>query len=316
MHTRRNSPSRAGFTLVELMITIGIIAILAGILVVALGAAGGKAREASTASLIKKINAQVQERLENFDRLRSQPQWASDASAFAAGNNMTVNQAKIMLLKYRMKIVLPQTMAELQAVDPAEYTKFTNGFTDRSKHDINTESSELLYYALTSGRVFGIPTTDVAEFRTTEAKDTDGDGLLEFVDAWERPLRFYRWPTRLIKPDGTSIDRTQGATVLISGLPGVPASGIDPLSLDQDDPTLRLLSPPVSIMNETNYHTSQTWHNFLIVSAGPDGGRMGGNNDSFGLYAPTDTANYGHLARPTATGYDALTDNITNRNRP
>ena len=25
-------------------------------------------------------------------------------------------------------------------------------------------------------------------------KDTDGDGLPEFVDAWGEPLRFYRWP--------------------------------------------------------------------------------------------------------------------------
>lgn len=64
-----------------------------------------------------------------------------------------------------------------------------------------TESSELLYYALTSMELFGIPPV-ATEFRDTEVRDTDADGLLEFIDGWGRPLRFYRSPTRLIKPYG------------------------------------------------------------------------------------------------------------------
>jgi hypothetical protein len=32
------------------------------------------------------------------------------------------------------------------------------------------------------------------DFRDNEVQDTDGDGLLEFVDAWGEPLQFYRWP--------------------------------------------------------------------------------------------------------------------------
>lgn len=64
-----------------------------------------------------------------------------------------------------------------------------------------TESSELLYYALTSMELFGIAPVPT-EFRDTEVRDTDGDGMLEFIDGWGRPLRFYRSPTRLIKPYG------------------------------------------------------------------------------------------------------------------
>ena len=32
------------------------------------------------------------------------------------------------------------------------------------------------------------------EFSDREVRDTDGDGLPEFVDAWGEPLQFYRWP--------------------------------------------------------------------------------------------------------------------------
>lgn len=76
----------------------------------------------------------------------------------------------------------------------------------------NTESSELLYYALTQMQSFGVPPVGESEFGVNEVRDTDGDGLMEFVDGWGRPLRFYRWPTRLIKPNGP-----YGA----DGLPGI-----------------------------------------------------------------------------------------------
>ena len=32
------------------------------------------------------------------------------------------------------------------------------------------------------------------DFTDKEVKDTDGDGLPEFVDAWGQPLQFFRWP--------------------------------------------------------------------------------------------------------------------------
>ncbi len=75
-----------------------------------------------------------------------------------------------------------------------------------------TESSELLHYALTTMEIFGIPSVPT-EFRDTEVRDTDNDGLPEFIDGWGRPLRFYRSPTRLIKPYGIlGPDGVAGAT--------------------------------------------------------------------------------------------------------
>lgn len=64
----------------------------------------------------------------------------------------------------------------------------------------STESAELLYFMVFKSGTFGSSTAGEDRFRGTEIADTDGDGMLEFVDAWGNPLRFYRWPTRLIDP--------------------------------------------------------------------------------------------------------------------
>lgn len=107
----------------------------------------------------------------------------------------------------------PQRFEELADVFTPPSTNAPNGIPDILDRDVQitfnpvlhrrrTESSELLYYALTKMSVFGVPPVGESEFGTSEVADTDGDGLLEFVDAWGRPLRFYRWPTRLLKPNG------------------------------------------------------------------------------------------------------------------
>ena len=78
-------------------------------------------------------------------------------------------------------------------------------------HRLETESAELLYLALTRFEQYGIPPASVDDFTTAEVADTDGDGLPEFIDGWGQPLRFYRWPTRLIKPFGLyGIDKFPG----------------------------------------------------------------------------------------------------------
>jgi hypothetical protein len=43
---------------------------------------------------------------------------------------------------------------------------------------------------------------DADSFSGNELADTDADNYMELVDAWGNPLRFYRWPTRLLHPFG------------------------------------------------------------------------------------------------------------------
>ena len=66
-------------------------------------------------------------------------------------------------------------------------------------------SRERLHLIVTRG-----PVADpdiIAHFRSDEVRDTDNNGLLEFVDGWNRPIQFRRWPIGFQSPmqpiDGT-----------------------------------------------------------------------------------------------------------------
>jgi len=110
---------------------------------------------------------------------------------------------------------------------------------------VTVNSSELLYMIITRG-----PVADpgvISHFRTDEMRDLDGDGLPEFVDAWNHPIHFLRWPVCFASP----VQPIDGSRI-----------GIDPL-------------------------VSTTGHRLvpLIYSAGSDGsydvyGFSGGDNES------------------------------------
>src|SRR5262249_30854885 len=83
------------------------------------------------------------------------------------------------------------------------------------------------------------------DFGPTEVKDTDGDGLMEFVDAWGEPLLFFRWPimhrsdTQNGFPDFAKITQDIAAGVPIGPYTSVfEAREVNPL-----DPTQPLLAP-------------------------------------------------------------------------
>jgi len=61
-------------------------------------------------------------------------------------------------------------------------------------HQHNTARSETLYAILVEGvgPLGSVFSRD--DFSDREVKDTDGDGLPEFVDAWGQPIQFFRWP--------------------------------------------------------------------------------------------------------------------------
>jgi len=62
------------------------------------------------------------------------------------------------------------------------------------RHQHKTARAEMLYAILVEGAGPYGSSFDKDDFTSKEVQDTDGDGLLEFVDAWGEPLQFYRWP--------------------------------------------------------------------------------------------------------------------------
>ena len=417
---------RGGFTLIELMIVIAIIATLMGLSFAVFFGLTDQAEEEATNTTIQKVNRLLEQRIEAFDRAfrgaRRQSSIAATRGLLASKNIFGVREEVIEILakKATFRFEFPQRYADAVIGSPdADGNTFpdvdndNNGLLDAiertiagpaarqqliaegnasptlaeistrmnqnwANHVPATESSELLYFFLISSGSFGASSVDADRFTADEVKDTDQDGLPEFVDAWGQPLRFYRWPTRLIDTnppqwfvDGTGAepvltdpsdptdvltvvdtdddgipDATVGvreataneravAGMLMKGLspgPSVLPSGALPRDLlltDPDDPVGRLYSelerfnglnstPNFALeFNEVNYHTPETFHSPLIVSAGPD--------EDLGLFEPNDTVNLGNLARyqisasPTAAEIadliDRISDNITNRNR-
>ena len=201
---------------------------------------------------------------------------------------------------------------------------------DPTKHNPVTESAVLLHILSTTDTL-GTRASEQADFSGSEIADTDGDGLLEVIDGWGKPLRFYRWPTRLFYPDpgvalpsimseppGTPTDFVwEHGALLIDDLPKVTSPNKSELLQDRDDPN-DWLTIGWSTTNRTRfqqiYHTQRTFWELLIVSAGAD-------NDT-GLYEPyerTSAGLYGYLAQPKTTAVNlatsAVTDNVSNLKR-
>lgn len=227
-------------------------------------------------------------------------------------------------------VLAPKVRADLGLADtvplddPAIVSQATTLFSNHAGSPA-TESSELLYFTLLKSGNFGASSVDSDRFTDQEIQDQDGDGLPEFVDAWGQPLRFYRWPTRLIDIDAPApfephlpilsdptdtrvilpIERAL-ANIVMKGLPPAPfalPNGVvprDALLTDPDDPVGRLYAELEKFdgtngfgnlsleYNETNYHTPDTFHAPLIISSGSD--------QRLGLFEPNDTANLGNVA--------------------
>ena len=347
MTRSRISHRRSGFTLLEILIVVAIVALLASFLTVAIGRSITQAKEAATRTTLLKLDGLLQQRLEAFRVLMDSPQKQNEMKSRVTKKKSDLqngspsitglNEKMLQLMVYKdyYKAGFPQTLNDNPNLGNVTGTPFYGNTTSTAK-EIAAESSEFLFWLVTQADTFGVPAVDDSEFSSAEVADTDGDGRMEFVDAWGQPLRFYRWPTRLIRytgpvSPGGSLALTPAhrklAGILMRGLPAAPtnAGDSDPLIEDPDDrlgiflATLsRDQSSPVitPAQFEALYHTPSTYHIPLIVSAGPD-------RDT-GLEEPWDNplsqTDVGRLAMPTATALtdassSAMNDNLTNRQK-
>ncbi|MFM8224168.1 MAG: hypothetical protein ACKOJF_35150, partial [Planctomycetaceae bacterium] len=200
-----------------------------------------------------------------------------------------------------------------------------------STSDVEAEisSSEILHDLVVNSTSLGDVGVGLDSFLNSEVADTDGDGRKEFVDGWQQPIVFYRWPVLLFWPGfapqgnpANTLAQFTNATPtvemaqrLISTLP-VNTSLANHLARDPQDP-LNLLGgipefaegglmpsgnnlvrlqypgtfPQANNRRVAGFHFPGTFHCPLLVSAGPNG--------VLGLLPPV----YGTSVTPTQYGY-------------
>ncbi|SIN70544.1 prepilin-type N-terminal cleavage/methylation domain-containing protein [Singulisphaera sp. GP187] len=114
-----------------------------------------------------------------------------------------------------------------------------------AKHTHKTARSEMLYAILVEGGgVYG-SSFDKDDFTSKEVQDTDGDGLMEFVDAWGEPLQFYRWPILYRSDSQKGYPDTAKLTLdAAAGLkPGPYSSAYESREQNPIDPNQTLVAP-------------------------------------------------------------------------
>lgn len=341
----RKSPqsvlTRSGFTLVEILIVIGIIGLLVATLVVAIGPSLESARINAVRTTIAKIDAAIQARVE---AINSSEAVERAAKRLASAASISQAQAEFIIKKNAIRQALPQRVEDFRGFDRAtggsDNTTLPGSFTAS-----DSDFCEPLFISLTEvssiellpgGPSLSLPLLDIDTINPSHVGDTDNDDNQEFIDEWNQPLRFYLWPTSLIRPGGGDISQAEfnAASILISGME--PFSGntlaqsttTHSLNNDSSNPTGLLnnafsstrtisgglLTVTIEPFNQANYHAAGTFHTPLLVSSGPD--------QELGLEEPDDGTAANRLALPTDSDsgtagvqpdLDVLSDNITNR---
>ena len=209
--------ARQGLTLVELLITISILAILASLIIGATAAATNAARAARTKSLINKIHALVMERYSSYKTRRvdvsivraSMPNASSAVQTRLQGEVMA--DARLAALRELMRLEMPDRWSDVignsvgGSYQPPRILSYLPPLTiayrrhyERMQSSnptpetiLDNQGAECLYLTVMLATGEGEART---HFGDQDIGDVDGDGAPEFLDGWGNPIHFIRWP--------------------------------------------------------------------------------------------------------------------------
>lgn len=214
------SPARRAFTLVELLASIGIIGILAGITLVAVQAAQQAARESATRATINKINHFIMARYESYKERRlpltsTQMDQIAMARGWPLNDPTTRARVRLNALRDLMRMEMPDRWTDFilhpgnpTAVRPPlvlpqapriaeryreQYARAVIAAGPSRLAEVQQHAPAKCLYMI----VMSDPDARGA-FRENEVADVDNTGLRVFVDGWGRPIMFLRWPVGFV----------------------------------------------------------------------------------------------------------------------
>lgn len=191
-----------GFTLVELMVVMVILTILASLAVTGILSARASGRIAKTASTIRKLSEIILPYYEQYETRRPTLPSTNLTSRSAISSLRGIGLRRLIATELPERtgdVMNDSALSYSSKVPPGfqfdEVSPVVRRYQDILKKAANLsaiQSEDLLHMIVTRG-----PVADpdvIAHFRPDEIADANGNGMLEFVDGWGRPIKFKRWP--------------------------------------------------------------------------------------------------------------------------
>jgi prepilin-type N-terminal cleavage/methylation domain-containing protein len=227
--------ARRGFTLVELMVVLVIIAILSGLSLGGLARAASRTKADLSEFIIRKISDAITEHYETYEDLR------------LSGKSLTD-------VRQRMREELPDSWFDVFGSSGSNLTiapttpagrAYARHYGSGPAPTAQYAGAECLYMIISQSGLF----TDVlAGIRAEQIGDIDNDGRREFLDGWKQPISFIRWaPGFSSDPPSAPAPRRALSLIQIAD----PSNYHDPVDIDNADPAAFAMIP-------------------LVYSSGPD----------------------------------------------
>jgi prepilin-type N-terminal cleavage/methylation domain-containing protein len=187
-----------GFTLVELMMVIAIVAILAAISMAALAGAAEEGKRQRVRTQIYKIDQLINDKWNSY-RFRQLPirmPVGVNANLAAQVRLNAMRELQRMEMPDRLNDILdgptPAIPTNPVAITrPALSNAYARRVTPAAASTLSYDSAEMLYLIIAEMRDGERSALDF--FLTSEIGDVDQDGMYEILDPWGTPIMWLRW---------------------------------------------------------------------------------------------------------------------------
>jgi len=215
---RGGTVRRTAFTLVELLVTMTILALLATMVLAGLSSAREAARAAKTRSTIAKLNRVIMEKYDSY-RTRRVPldvetyvkNNSSKYDTSATGLPQSIARARLNALRDLMRREMPDRWSEVTSTSNAIistsprlaahqyfYDAYNRAVSATNASTVARNADSKLLYLI----VMMNPEA-AAMFGADEIGEPDRDSLKVFLDGWGRPIKYLRWPAGFLPYDAT-----------------------------------------------------------------------------------------------------------------
>ncbi|MFO0969312.1 MAG: type II secretion system protein [Gemmataceae bacterium] len=201
---RLRAGKRNGFTLIELLVVIAIIAVLSAMGASAYFATVNRARNNNTKTALLALDNALKSHWNAVIEEAKKEDIPAGVRAWAAPDP-TGDLAKVIWIKLRLMEAFPQSFAEINSpwvyssgLIPAGRQKYNATYKRQlggkgiAGDDAESAACILLALSMDHG---GAKKLDRDALGTAYFVDTNNDGVLEIVDGYQQPIRFFRFPT-------------------------------------------------------------------------------------------------------------------------